>query len=70
MLMADAVAYLPPWLIEGAAEYMELIPLRTSVFRPSSLKRELVKHNDFMVNQIRGGHPAPLRQVFDLNLYE
>ena len=70
MLMADAVSYLPPWLIESAAEYMELIPLRTSVFRPGSLERELVKHNQFMIDRIRGGRPASLEQVFSLNLYE
>ena len=70
MLMADAVSYLPPWLVEGAAEYMELIPLRTSVFRPGSLERELRKHNEFMINRIVGGEPASLAKVFDLNLYE
>ena len=70
MLMADAVSYLPPWLVEGAAEYMELIPLRTSVFRPGSLEKEIRNHNEYMIERIVGGKPAPLAKVFDLNLYE
>lgn len=70
MLMADALPYLPPWLVEGAAEYMELIPMRTSTFRPDSLDKELKKHNDFMIEKIIGGSPGPLSQVFDLNLNE
>ena len=70
MLMADALSFLPPWLIEGVAEYMELIPLRTSVFRPNSLQSELRDHNTFMSSRVRGGHAASLKDVFGYNLYE
>jgi hypothetical protein len=36
MLMADALIGMPIWLTEGAAEYMELMPMTLGTFRPGA----------------------------------
>ena len=68
MLMADVIDVLPPWLVEGTAEYMGLMPMRTSMFRPRSIKKELQKHNRYMNDRVRGGKAAPLGPIFRVTL--
>ena len=45
MMMDDALQTLPMWLIEGAAEYMELMPMRIGAFSPEGHLSALRKHN-------------------------
>ncbi len=45
MLMHDALQTLPIWLVEGTAEYMELMPMRIGAFSPGSHFNALKDHN-------------------------
>lgn len=45
MMMDDALQTLPMWLIEGAAEYMELMPMRIGAFSPEGHLGAIRKHN-------------------------
>ena len=45
MLMDDALQTMPMWLIEGAAEYMELMPMRIGAFSPNGHFSALREHN-------------------------
>lgn len=45
MMMDDALQTMPIWLIEGAAEYMELMPMRIGTFSPNSHFSALKEHN-------------------------
>jgi hypothetical protein len=45
MMMDDALQTMPMWLIEGTAEYMELIPMRIGTFSPNALPKALKDHN-------------------------
>ncbi|QJE97802.1 hypothetical protein [Luteolibacter luteus] len=45
MMMDDALQTMPIWLIEGAAEYMELMPMRIGAFSPNSHFNALKEHN-------------------------
>ena len=45
MLMDDALQTMPMWLIEGAAEYMELMPMRIGAFSPKGHSGALREHN-------------------------
>jgi len=45
MMMDDALQTIPIWLIEGAAEYMELMPMRIGTFSPNGQFGALKNHN-------------------------
>jgi hypothetical protein len=45
MMMDDALQTMPIWLIEGAAEYMELMPMRIGAFSPNGHFGALKEHN-------------------------
>lgn len=45
MLMDDALVAMPTWLAEGAAEYMELMPMKIGTFSPSSHLAALREHH-------------------------
>lgn len=45
MMMDDALQTMPMWLIEGAAEYMELMPMRIGTFSPAGQFAALKEHN-------------------------
>lgn len=51
-MMHDYLPFLPKWVIEGTAEYTELLPYNAGTFRASSHKTELKRHID---NRIRYG---------------
>jgi hypothetical protein len=41
MMMHNLLPVLPMWLIEGSAEYMECIPLRSGIFQPPLVGRKI-----------------------------
>ncbi len=45
-MMHDYLPFLPKWVIEGSAEYAELMPYNAGTFRASSHKTELKRHID------------------------
>jgi hypothetical protein len=45
MLMEDALVAMPIWLAEGAAEYMELMPMKIGTFSPGSHLAALREHH-------------------------
>lgn len=59
MMMDDALQTMPMWLIEGTAEYMELIPMRIGTFSPSSLPKALKTHN-------AGSKAYSIKEVFTM----
>lgn len=45
-MMHDYLPFLPKWIIEGSAEYTELLPYNAGTFRASAHKTELKRHID------------------------
>lgn len=45
-MMHDYLPFLPKWIIEGSAEYTELLPYNAGTFRASSHKPAIKKHID------------------------
>ena len=58
---------LPPWVIEGTAEYTNAIPLRLGVFRVSAARSGLRDYVAFL--KARGGvpEPFPIQELFEAN---
>jgi hypothetical protein len=48
MLMADTIPYLPIAIIEGVAEYMSKIPLRTGAFKPGSVLQPIREEAEYL----------------------
>lgn len=56
-MMHSSLELLPTWVIEGTAEYTNILPLRFGVFRISSAKNGLRAYLDYL--KTRGGVPDP-----------
>lgn len=53
------LAYLPQWMVEGAAEYAGNLPLKNGRFRLSEAKDGLKAYLDFRRRRMPGGVPEP-----------
>jgi hypothetical protein len=60
MMMDDALIGMPMWLAEGAAEYMELMPMKIGTFSPAS-------HLAAVKEQHAQQHASPLLQVLTMS---
>lgn len=60
--------FLPQWVVEGAAEYTGILPLKTGRFRVSAAKNGLKDYVDFLKTRTVGGvpEPYPLDQLFTI----
>ena len=56
-MMRASLDILPQWVVEGTAEYTNILPLRFGTFRVSSAKTGLKSYLDFL--KVRGGIPEP-----------
>jgi hypothetical protein len=53
------LGYLPQWVVEGTAEYVENLPLSAGRFRVASAKSGLKDYLDFLKKRVVGGVPEP-----------
>ncbi len=59
-MMHDYLPFLPKWIIEGTAEYTEMLPYKAGVFRVGSHKTGIKDH---LASALRSGAPADLGSV-------
>jgi hypothetical protein len=66
------LGYLPPWVVEGIAEYTGNLPLKNGRFRLSEAKHGLKAYLDFRRRRMPGGvpEPYPLDRLFALSTDE
>lgn len=66
-MMHNWLALLPPWVIEGTAEYTGILPLKSGRFRVSAAKTGLKDYLD-QLKRSRGGvpDPYPLEELFTI----
>lgn len=66
-MMHASLAILPQWVVEGTAEYTNILPLRLGVFRISAAKSGLREYLGFL--KARGGvpEPYPVEKLFGIS---
>lgn len=66
-MMHASLGLLPQWVIEGTAEYTNILPLRFGVFRVSSAKTGLKDYLNYL--RSRGGipEPYPIEELFKIS---
>ncbi|MCX6968594.1 MAG: hypothetical protein NTV93_00370 [Verrucomicrobia bacterium] len=64
-MMHARLDVLPPWVVEGTAEYTNILPLRLGVFRVSAARSGLKDYLAFL--KARGGvpEPYPVEELFN-----
>ena len=67
-MMHDWLEILPPWVVEGTAEYAGVLPLKVGKFRVSAAKTGLKDYLDFLRRRTTTGVPVPypLEELFTI----
>lgn len=63
-MMHASLPLLPQWVIEGTAEYANVLPLRLGTFRLASAKAGLREHLDQLARSGGVPDPVPLEELF------
>lgn len=66
-MMHSWLGILPPWVIEGTAEYTNVLPLRFGVFRVSSAKSGLKDYLSALKARGEVPEPFPIGKLFGIN---
>ncbi len=66
-MMHASLDILPQWVVEGTAEYTNILPLRLGMFRVSAAKSGLREYTNSL--KVRGGvpEPYPVEQLFRIS---
>lgn len=66
-MMHASLDILPQWVVEGTAEYTNILPLRLGMFRVSAAKSGLREYTNSL--KVRGGvpEPFPVEQLFRIS---